>query len=74
MKARPYPRWISRAFIFATTMLAFTGLLQMPLAKRYYLTELPGMAWTGDFFLSTSCITCSRPCCCSSLRLLSSIG
>jgi len=51
MKARPYPRWVSRVFIFATTMLAFTGLLQMPLAKRYYLTELPGMAWTGDFFL-----------------------
>ena len=51
MKARPYPQWISRLFIFAMTMLAFTGMLQMPLAKRYALTTLPGMAWTGDFFL-----------------------
>ncbi|MGL1864134.1 MAG: 4Fe-4S ferredoxin [Pseudodesulfovibrio sp.] len=51
MKARPYSAWISRVYIFAMAALAFTGLLQMPLAKRYYLTEVPGMAWTGDFFI-----------------------
>lgn len=51
MKARPYPGWISRLFIFAMSMLAFTGMMQMPLAGRYYLTDIPGMAWTGDFFM-----------------------
>lgn len=51
MKARPYPSWVSRLFIAAMTMLAFTGMMQMPLAKRYYLTDIPGMAWTGDFFV-----------------------
>lgn len=51
MKARPYPAWISRLFLFAMGMLGFTGMMQMPLAKRYYLTEVPGMAWTGDFFI-----------------------
>lgn len=51
MKARPYPSWISRLFIFCMAALAFTGMLQMPLAKRYALTTVPGMAWTGDFFL-----------------------
>lgn len=51
MKVRPYPRWVTRLFIFAMTMLAATGMMQMPLAKRYYVTEIPGMAWTGDFFL-----------------------
>ncbi|BDQ33348.1 4Fe-4S ferredoxin [Pseudodesulfovibrio portus] len=50
MKARPYSRWISRLFILLVGSLAFTGLLQMPLARRYYLTDLPGMAWTGDFY------------------------
>lgn len=50
MKARPYPAWISRLYILAMAALAFTGLLQMPLARRYYLTDIPGMAWTGDFF------------------------
>jgi len=51
MKARPYPRWISRLFILAVGMLAFTGMMQMPLANRYFLTRVPGMAWTGDFFI-----------------------
>jgi len=51
MKARLYPIWITRLFIFAMTAMAFTGMLQMPLAGRYYLVEIPGLAWTGDFFL-----------------------
>jgi hypothetical protein len=51
MKTRPYPAWISRLFIFLVAALAFTGFMQMPLAKRYALTTVPGMAWTGDFFL-----------------------
>jgi len=51
MKTRPYPRWISRTFILSMAALGFTGMLQMPLAKRYALTEVPGMAWTGDFYL-----------------------
>ncbi|QJB58293.1 4Fe-4S ferredoxin [Pseudodesulfovibrio sp. zrk46] len=51
MKARMYPAWISRLFIFCMTMLAFTGMMQMPLAKRYFIVDIPGLAWTGDFFL-----------------------
>jgi hypothetical protein len=51
MRTRPYPAWISRLFILLVAALTFTGFMQMPLAKRYALTILPGMAWTGDFFL-----------------------
>lgn len=51
MKTRPYPAWISRLFILLVAALTLTGFMQMPLAKRYALTTLPGMAWTGDFFL-----------------------
>ena len=51
MKARVYQGWISRLYIGAMFMLAFTGMMQMPLAKRYYLTDIPGMAWTGDFYV-----------------------
>ncbi|XXJ20536.1 4Fe-4S ferredoxin [Desulfovibrio caledoniensis] len=51
MKTRPYPAWISRLFILLVAALTFTGFMQMPLAKRYALTTVPGMAWTGDFFL-----------------------
>jgi len=51
MKARPYSSWISWFFILVVGMLTFTGLMQMPLANRYYLTDVPGLAWTGDFLL-----------------------
>jgi hypothetical protein len=51
MKTRPYPAWISRLFILLVAALTFTGFMQMPLAKRYALTTVPGMVWTGDFFL-----------------------
>lgn len=50
MKSRPYPRWISQLFIACVAALTFSGFMQMPLARRYFLTEIPGMAWTGDFF------------------------
>lgn len=50
MTSRPYPRWISRLFILCMTALSLTGMMQMPLAKRYALTEIPGLAWTGDFY------------------------
>lgn len=51
MKTRPYPAWISRLFILLVAVLGFTGITQMPLAKRYALTTIPGMAWSGDFHL-----------------------
>ncbi|WFS61553.1 4Fe-4S ferredoxin [Pseudodesulfovibrio thermohalotolerans] len=51
MKTRPYSGWITRLFILTVASLTFTGFMQMPLAKRYALTTIPGMAWTGDFFL-----------------------
>lgn len=30
--------------------LFFTGFGQMPVYKRYMLTEIPGFAWTGEYF------------------------
>jgi len=30
-------------------VLIFTGLGCLPLFKRYYIAEIPGLAWTGDF-------------------------
>lgn len=34
-------------------VLLFTGLGCLPLYKRYYITEIPGFAWTADFSLVT---------------------
>jgi len=30
-------------------LLILSGIFQLPIAKRYYITELPGFAWSGDY-------------------------
>ncbi|MCF8061035.1 MAG: FeS-binding protein [Deltaproteobacteria bacterium] len=32
--------------------MAFTGLGQMPIFKRYYIADIPGLGWSADFFLT----------------------
>lgn len=32
--------------------LGFTGFAQMPIFKRYYLADVPGFAWTADYYLN----------------------
>ncbi|MBZ4648573.1 MAG: iron-sulfur cluster-binding protein [Desulfomicrobiaceae bacterium] len=43
----PWQRRLVAAVIFG---LLFTGLAQMPIFKRYYLADVPGFAWTADFY------------------------
>jgi len=31
----------------------FTGMAQMPIMKRYYIADLPGLAWTADYFVTS---------------------
>ncbi len=33
-------------------VLILSGLFQMPLPRRYYITDISGMAWSGDFMLT----------------------
>lgn len=32
--------------------LVITGIFELPIAGRYYITDLPGMKWSGDFIFS----------------------
>lgn len=32
--------------------LVITGIFELPIAGRYYITDLPGMKWSGDFIVS----------------------
>ncbi len=43
-------RAIARVFILAMALTAFTGFGQMPIFKRYYISDIPGMAWSADFY------------------------
>lgn len=47
----PVPRWQTCLFILSVVVLVFSGLGQMPLFKRYYIADIPGMAWTADFYV-----------------------
>lgn len=41
--------WI---YISAFIVMAFTGFGQMPIFKRYYVSDIPGMGWSADFYLT----------------------
>jgi cytochrome b subunit of formate dehydrogenase len=32
--------------------LVLSGMFEMPLANRYYISSIPGLAWSGDFIVS----------------------
>jgi len=41
--------WI---YISAFIVMTFTGFGQMPIFKRYYVSDIPGMGWSADFYLT----------------------
>ena len=42
-------RWL---YVLTMIGMGVTGLGQMPIFKRYYIADIPGMAWTADFYLT----------------------
>jgi hypothetical protein len=43
---------IRRVYIFTLFMMALTGFGQMPIFKRYYIADIPGLAWLADFYFT----------------------
>jgi cytochrome b subunit of formate dehydrogenase len=33
-------------------VLLFSGMFELPMAKRYFITSIPGLTWSGDFIVS----------------------
>ncbi len=33
-------------------VMAFSGFGQLPIFKRYYISDIPGLAWSADFYLT----------------------
>ena len=42
-------RWFYMITIF---FLALSGFGQMPIYKRYYMSDIPGFGWLADFFIT----------------------
>jgi len=49
LRHRPVVRAVHWMTAISTFILIFSGIGQMPMYKRYMLSELPGLAWTADF-------------------------
>ncbi len=45
-------RALTLVFRFVVIALLFTGFAQMPIFARYYLADVPGFAWTADYYLN----------------------
>lgn len=45
-------RLIPRAFKLLVAVLAVSGLAQMPIFKRYYIADLPGLGWLADYWFT----------------------
>jgi len=57
MKAHSYAlttgkKWLKTFYILLFIVMAFTGFGQMPIFKRYYIADIPGMGWTADFYVT----------------------
>ena len=48
-KKRGKRKWI---FMGIFALMAFSGFGQMPIFKRYYIADIPGMGWAADFYLT----------------------
>ena len=43
---------LKKLYILTLVILAFTGFGQMPVFKRYYVADIPGLGWSADFYMT----------------------
>lgn len=52
MHPSQHSSWISKAFALSLFLSALTGFAQMPIFKRYYIADLPGLGWLAEFYIT----------------------
>ena len=45
-------RFMRYLFTLSIFLMALTGFGQMPIYKRYYVSDIPGFGWLADFFIT----------------------
>jgi hypothetical protein len=43
---------LHRFYMLLFVVMAITGLAQMPIFKRYYLADVPGLGWLAQFYVT----------------------
>ncbi|BBO93360.1 FeS-binding protein [Desulfosarcina ovata] len=51
---KPYieQKVIKPVYLVLLFMMGLTGFGQMPIFKRYYIADIPGLEWTGKFYVT----------------------
>ena len=52
MNKRVLPLWQGVFFKILVLVLAVSGLAQMPIFKRYYIADIPGLGWLAQFYVT----------------------
>ena len=50
--ATVFKRFMRPVYLVTLFFLALTGFGQMPVFKRYYIADIPGLAWLGEFMVT----------------------
>jgi hypothetical protein len=50
MTAPSKANWLGWCYGTALVLALFTGFGNMPLYRRYYIADIPGLAWSGNFY------------------------
>jgi hypothetical protein len=45
-------RWAVHLYILTLFVMALTGFGQMPIYNRYYMSDIPGLGWLADFYVT----------------------
>src|SRR5210317_2320747 len=47
-----HDRTVRYVYLITVFLLTLTGFGQMPIFKRYYIADIPGLGWLAEFFIT----------------------
>lgn len=47
-----FPRWLRWSYLAVASLLMLSGFAQMPIFKRYYIADLPGLGWLAQYYVT----------------------
>lgn len=43
-------KWIKKLYLFLLFIMGLSGFAQMPIFKRYYIADIPGLGWLAQYY------------------------
>jgi hypothetical protein len=55
-RPKPFPElsYFKPVYLFLLFAMGLTGFAQMPIFKRYYIADIPGLGWLADYYATHS--------------------